>query len=141
MALETLKKDKSKPNIPQESNQETNQVKMILMLYDGSIVYLKKAIEFAKDKDIKNKNIYINKAADIIIELNNALDEKTGGEIAINLRSLYIFMGRHLVDASINDNSKGLNEVIRMLSSLKEGWESILEEGNKKKTINTMMDN
>ena len=107
--------------------EDTNPVKLIVMLYDGCINYLNKAIEFAEDNDIKNKNIYTNKAGDIICGLNDVLNLEAGGEIAENLRNLYVFMGRHLVDSIHRKNTRGLREVIKMLSSLKDGWNHVAE--------------
>ncbi|MBE9547609.1 MAG: flagellar export chaperone FliS [Proteobacteria bacterium] len=103
----------------------SSPTKIILMLYDGATNFLKKSIEYAEQGDIKNKNIYANKARDIIVELNNSLDIKAGGEIAMNLRRLYLFMNRHLMQASWNNNIKGIKEVIKLLSNLREAWQEI----------------
>ena len=103
-----------------------DSMKTVIMLYDGAINFLKKAIEYAENGDLKNKNVYANKAADIIVELNTCLNMEKGGEIADNLSSVYVFMGRNLVDAILNDNVRGLSEVIKMLSNLKEGWEHVV---------------
>ena len=66
----------------------SNPLKIILMMYDGCINFLNKAIDYAEAGDIKNKNIYANMARDIIVEFNNALNTEAGGEIAKGLRSL-----------------------------------------------------
>ncbi|MFC1887119.1 flagellar export chaperone FliS, partial [Thermodesulfobacteriota bacterium] len=70
----------------------SNPLKLVVMLYDGAINYLNKAIEYMNAGDIKNKNIYANKARDIIEELNNSLNAEQGQELAQNLRRLYFFM-------------------------------------------------
>jgi flagellar protein FliS len=67
-------------------------------------------------------------ARDIIVEFNNALDTEAGGEIAKNLRSLYFFMNRQLMEASWNNDIQGLNEVIQLLSKLREGWQTIYDQ-------------
>jgi flagellar protein FliS len=54
----------------------TDPMKIILMVYEGAIKFLKKAVEYGEQGDIRNKNIYTNKAADIIVELNNSLNMK-----------------------------------------------------------------
>jgi len=109
------------------AKRDDDPVRIILMLYDGCISYLKKAIEYAENGDVKNKNIYTNKAGDIIFELNKVLNMEAGGELAANLSALYIFMGRHLVDATQKENTRGLNEVIKMLSGLREGWDHVAQ--------------
>ena len=107
------------------AENEHDPLRIILMLYDGCMSYLKKAIAYAESGDVKNKNIYTNKAGDIIFELNKALNMAAGGEVAENLSALYIFMGRHLVDATQKNSTRGLHEVIKMLSGLREGWNHV----------------
>ena len=98
---------------------------LVIMLYDGAITFLKKSIEYAENKDIKNKNIYANKAKDIIMELNNSLNVEVGGEMASNLKRLYFFMNRHLFQANLNNDMQGMREVILMLSDLRDVWQDI----------------
>ena len=100
-------------------------LKLVIMLYDGAITYLNKSIEYAENKDIKNKNIYANKALDIINELNHYLNMEAGGEVAQNLRSLYLFMVRHLMKSNWDNHLQGLNEVIQLLTNLREAWQEI----------------
>jgi len=97
--------------------------KIVLMLYDGAIGFLNRSVEYAVKKDIKNKNIFLNKARDIIQELNNSLNTEIGGEFAFHLRRLYFFMNRHLLRANLENDSKAIREVIQLLSSLREAWE------------------
>ena len=98
---------------------------LVIMLYDGAITFLEKSIEYAENKDIKNKNIYANKARDIILELNNSLNLEVGGEMASNLKRLYFFMNRHLFQANLKNDMQGMREVILMLSDLREVWQDI----------------
>jgi len=103
-------------------------IQVILMLYDGAINFLNKAVAYAKDGgDIKKKNLYTRKANEIIIGLDNILDSASGGEVTENLKLLYAFMNRHLVEAAVNGNTRGLTDVIRMLSELRESWQFVDE--------------
>jgi len=106
----------------------SNPMKLVLMLYDGAIGFLRKSTEYGEKKDIKNKNIYANKARDIILELNNSLNLEAGGEIAHHLRGLYLFMNRHLMQANWNNDIKGITEVIQLLSNLREGWQEVYNQ-------------
>jgi len=98
-------------------------MKIILLCYDGAIGYLSKSIEFAHEGDTKNRNIYANKARDIIVELNNALNTEIGGEIAQSLRKLYFFMDRQLMKANWKNEVQGLKEVRHLLIDLREAWQ------------------
>ncbi len=100
-------------------------MKIVLMLYDGAVQFLKKSNECLRSRDAKNKNINLNRAIDIILELKNSLNMSDGGEVAKNLRGLYFFMHRHLVQANLKNDAKGVEEVIQLLSILREAWREV----------------
>ena len=113
-----------------ETYQETaittqTQGRLIVMLYEGAIKFLKKAIEEIEAKNPEAKGKYINKAADIINELNAVLDMESGGEVATNLRGLYMFMIRHLDEANIKQDRQKIEEVIKLLEELNQSWKAI----------------
>jgi flagellar protein FliS len=101
----------------------SNPMKLVLILYDGAINFLNESIENIEKKDIKNKNIAINRAKDIITELNNSLNCEIGGEFALHLRRLYFFMNRHLFQANLKNDSQAIHQVIQLLLSLREAWQ------------------
>ena len=101
--------------------------KLIVMLYNGAIKFLKLSQKEIEESNYESKNTYINKAWDIINELNVSLDMEAGGEISVNLRKLYCFMLTHISSANFNNDTNTIQEVIDMLSELKEGWEAITE--------------
>lgn len=113
-----------------ETYQETavttqSRGKLIVMLYDGAIKFLKLAIKEIEDRDPEAKGKYISKAIDIIFELNTVLDTEAGGEIAMNLRKLYLFMGRRLTEANAKQDIGKIEEVIKMLEDLNQSWKVI----------------
>ncbi len=99
--------------------------KLIVMLYEGAIKFLKLSQKDIEEGNYELKNTNINKAWDIINELNASLDMEAGGEISENLRKLYSFMLTHLSSANFKNDSQTVQEVIDMLSELKVGWETI----------------
>jgi flagellar protein FliS len=113
-----------------------NRGRLVVLLYEGAINFLKKAREGIQEGNIEAKCNNINRAQNIIQELNNSLKMDAGGEIAGNLRSLYFFMERHLVMAKIEkDGAKKMDEVIFMLSSLCEAWVEISKKPEVKNII------
>jgi flagellar secretion chaperone FliS len=98
-------------------------MKLVLMLYDGAVGYLNRSVEYAEAGDIRNRNLSAGKARDIIEELNNSLNTEAGGELAGHLRRLYFFMNRHLLQATMNNRTVGIREVIDLLTTLREGWQ------------------
>jgi flagellar protein FliS len=68
------------------------------------------------------------------MELKNALNFSQGGEIAKSLNALYLFMQRHLTVANIENDPQKVQEVVNILSSLKEAWEAIASRPEVRKT-------
>lgn len=99
--------------------------RLVVMLYDGAIKFLKRAVNELNAGNMAEKGLYINKALDIINELNNVLDMDAGGEIAANLRKLYLFMARHLNSANIKKDPQMIGDVIALLEELNQGWKAI----------------
>jgi len=100
-----------------------DQGKLIVMLYDGAIRFLKIASENMEPRhyDLVNHNII--KAQDIITELMLSLDMDGGGEIASNLFNLYAYMKKRLLEANVNKESATIQEVSGLLIQLKNAWE------------------
>jgi flagellar protein FliS len=99
--------------------------RIVVMLYEGAIKFLKLAVKEIEAGNAEAKGRYINKAKDILHELNTVLDMSAGGEIATNLRSLYVFMIKHLDEANLKQDAKAVSEVITLLEELNQGWKAI----------------
>ena len=99
--------------------------RLIVMLYDGAIRFLKQAIADIERCDYAAKGTHIGRAQDILTELNTVLDMEQGGEIARNLRGLYNFMYKHLTDANMRKDPQMIREVIGILEELNQGWRAI----------------
>ena len=102
-----------------------NKGNLAVMLYDGAIKFLKLAVKEIEEKNPQAKGKYIGRAQDIISELNVVLDMKVGGEIATNLRRLYLYMNNRLSEANIKQDTKKIQEVIALLEELNQSWKAI----------------
>ena len=100
--------------------------RLIVMLYDGAIKFLKLAIKELEAQDYAQKGLYINRAQDIINELNAVLDMEAGGQIAANLRNLYCFMSQRLAEANSSRDTQMIREVIALLEELNQSWKAIV---------------
>ncbi|UOD34369.1 flagellar export chaperone FliS [Deferribacteraceae bacterium V6Fe1] len=117
--------------------------KLILLLYDGAIKFLRQANKYIELKDIPNAHQNIIKAENIIYELMSTLN-MDAGEIAENLLKLYDFMVWQLIEANKEKNSEKINTVIKLLTNLREAWKVIVEKEqeveseaeNKKRSVN-----
>ncbi|MBI4798010.1 MAG: flagellar export chaperone FliS [Desulfarculus sp.] len=110
--------------------------RLIVLLYEGAISFLTKARASMGDGDIPTASSLINRAQDIIDELNASLNMDQGGDIAHNLRRLYLFMGDQLVRAKIKADSEPLDEVVRMLVSLNEAWREAVAKPEAQEVLN-----
>jgi len=102
-----------------------DQGRLILMAYDGIIKFLQIAIDNLGNKDYLEKGRNIIKAQDLINELLCALNLEAG-EIAINLRNIYLFMINRLTYAETNKDIKSIRDVLKMLYELQKAWETII---------------
>src|SRR3990172_11322712 len=102
-----------------------DQGRLILMAYDGIIKFLQIATDNLKNKDYLGKGRNIIKAQDLINELLCSLNYEAG-EIAINLRNIYLFMINRLTYAETNKDIKSLQDVLKMLYELQRACETII---------------
>lgn len=105
---------------------DANQGKLILMMYDGAIQFVTHAKNRLQNNDISGMGLYLGKAESVISELQNSLkNNEEGGDISKSLGSLYSFIIKELLLANIKKNPKILEQIISMLSKLREAWHRI----------------
>ena len=104
-----------------------NQIRLIVMLYDGAIRHVNLAIDAFGDghRHFDVINNHLISAQDILSELMASLDFEKGGVLAKNLFSLYSFMNCRLLDGNLKKDAAPLVEVKKMLGDLREAWDEI----------------
>jgi flagellar protein FliS len=102
--------------------------RLIIILYEGAIKFIREAMKAQDDGDIPTKATCINRALDIINELNQSLNMQEGGEIAVNLRRIYKFWNEHLLRAKVSRDGNGLSDVEGMMVSLAQAWEVVCND-------------
>ena len=101
--------------------------KVLLMLYEGAIRFTKHAAAAMRQKKIAEKGKYISKATAILSELMATLDFKAGGQLAVDLENLYVFMIDKLIEGNIKNDVTCLEAVEKLLMTLYEAWKDIVE--------------
>ena len=96
-------------------------LELIIMLYDGALRFCNQAKLAIEEKHLNQANQMLQRAQDIIDELNINLNMEAG-EIAVNLRSLYQFISTKLVEANIKKDLTLLNQMIALLTDLRSSW-------------------
>jgi len=108
---------------------------LVLMLYDGALKFIGMAQEAFKlpEEDARRFeliNINIQKAQNIIVELQSNLNREAGGELAVTLDRLYDYYERRLFEANIHKNPAPLEEVERFIKELRDAWAEMLRKEN-----------
>jgi flagellar protein FliS len=112
------------------ATQTASPGQLVVMLYDGAIRFLERALEGFQHDDPLEFNRTINnnilRAREIVNELNNSLDLAQGGQLAATLRRLYCFMNRQLLRSNAHKTPEGIHDTIRRLGILRDAWSEML---------------
>jgi flagellar protein FliS len=100
-----------------------NQGKLIVMLYEGAIRFLKVAANNMNPRTYDVANTNIIRAQDIVTELMVSLNMEEGGEVAQNLLNLYAYMKKRLLEGNIQKDSAIIEEVQHLLENLRDAWD------------------
>lgn len=103
--------------------------KLVQLLYDGAIKHLEKSrIGLADGKTARSADVgqSLGKAMGILGELRASLDQGAGGTIAQDLDRLYEYSLDQLSQSNVSRKPDGVNNALRVLRTLKEGWDAIV---------------
>ncbi len=104
---------------------------LITMLFDGAMIAIGSGQACIETRNIGDKNLYVSRALRIIEEgLRASLDRKAGGALAERLDSLYDYMARRLLLASLNNDTAGFAEVGALLRDIRGAWAMIAPEAH-----------
>lgn len=78
--------------------------------------------------EVVTKGKAMGKAIRLINQLNVTLDMERGGEVAVNLRSLYVYILARLTLANVSLDAAIVGEASSLLRKVKSGWDQIVTE-------------
>jgi flagellar secretion chaperone FliS len=103
--------------------------KLLIMVYECTIKFLKMA-RLLMEKQLYDKSApFVLKATAAIIELIASLDVERSPDIAGALKKLYIYCMDRLRKAIQERTPEDVDEVIKVISTLKEAWEEAFAAG------------
>ncbi len=108
--------------------EDASPHRLIQMLMEGALEKIAIAKGHMERNEIAEKGKAISWAIDIVEGLRMSLDQEAGGELAANLDSLYDYMSISLLEANKNNSTAKLDEVSRLLKSIKSAWDAIAED-------------
>jgi flagellar protein FliS len=100
-------------------------LELVVMLYDGALASLTKARDALQRRNLPEKAAATSRALAIVNELQSTLNLEAGGEVASRLDSLYTYISGRLVDSNLTRDPSPLDEAIKLLSVLRDGWAQI----------------
>ena len=107
-------------------NAETRSpIELVVMLYDGAIRFVGDARDAAEHNDVVGRTRAVSRALAIVTELQNTLQLEDGGDVAIELDRLYSYMTSRLLDSNVKRDRKALDEVHRLLCTVRDGWAQV----------------
>jgi flagellar protein FliS len=95
---------------------------LIQLMLDGALGRVAAARGALVAGDLAVKGELIGKAIGLIEGLRVSLDMEAGGDLAENLRALYEYLGRRLLQANLYNDGAILQEVASLLRELQSGW-------------------
>lgn len=98
---------------------------LIQLLMQGGLERLAQARGAIERGQMAERGELISKAIGIVGGLREALNPEVGGELAVNLDSLYGYMTERLLEANRNGDAAILDEVSGLLREVKSGWDAI----------------
>ncbi len=78
--------------------------------------------------DVVAKGKAIGKAVRLIGQLDASLNMEQGGQIAENLRNLYLYMLGRLTTANLHNDAQIAIEVSNLVRKIKTGWDQIVKD-------------
>lgn len=123
--METKTAEAYKDTKVQSLIETTDQLGLIIMLYDKAISSLENAKKVIVEKDYEQKNLCLNKANDIVFELLASLNREKGGEIAASLSRLYNYVIGEILKAETTLDPNAIDNAREILSELRDSWKGI----------------
>ena len=108
--------------------QTSSPAKLVVMLYEGAIRFLRQSITAIESKDLDRKRQSVDRAVAVVQHLQGTLDMDKGREVAAELDRLYSYVTSRIMDGSGKLEVAPLEEAIKLLTVLLSGWEQLAKK-------------
>ncbi len=108
----------------QNSVMTASPQELTMMLYNGSLKFMKMAKRALAEKNFEEKNTNIIKAQNIVQELRITLDLKI--EMSAALAQMYEYMYSRLLDANMKNDLEALEEVETLMKDMRNTWKEAM---------------
>ena len=122
-----------------------SQGQLIVMLYSEAVKQLDQALSLLEMNDAKKDPGRIEKVSkavlktqEIVSELMVSLDFERGGDVAMNLFSLYTWFNRELMEANINQDARRISTIRNFMEELRGAWQEIVSTSAEDRPANSV---
>ena len=98
---------------------------LVKLLFIGLTDRIAAARAALAKEDREARAVAVTKAQKILFGLRDSLDFEAGGELALNLDSLYEYCLRRLTKAHAREDDKIFEEVMGLMVSIRDAWKEI----------------
>ena len=106
----------------QSSVRGATPLGLVVMLYDGAIGALRRAVTAIEARNVQEKCAQLNRALAIIAQLEGTLDMENGGEVAQTLKTLYVHARQQIIQANLQNSTETLTKLAQELGTVREAW-------------------
>ncbi len=100
-------------------------LKLVRMLYQGSLRFLGQASEAFDKGDLPRFNERVGRAEAIVSELRCSLDTEAAPELCVELESLYLYTSARLIEAIADSSLERVEEARSVLQTLLSAWNDL----------------
>ncbi|MDQ6967910.1 MAG: flagellar export chaperone FliS [Mariprofundaceae bacterium] len=98
---------------------------LVILSYDALYKALWRAEHAIDGGDLAAEADHTGRAVEALIELSSSLNIELGGDVAYDLASLYAYMMRRLNEGMCSCSTDAVEEVMKLVLTLREGWEGL----------------
>ena len=103
---------------------------IVHLLLQGARSHIATAQGNIQRKQINEKGEHISKAISILEGLRAGLDRENGGELAVNLDKIYVYVQEILLKANLHNDIEFLAQANQLLGDIHEAWKGIKVEAD-----------
>jgi flagellar protein FliS len=106
---------------------QASPVQLVLILMDGLLDELARSRAHIEARRYELKASSLDRAVSMLNGLSSALDMEAGGEVVQRLSELYEYCVQRLYQAGVKLDVELIDEVVRLLETIREGWRGMQE--------------
>lgn len=99
---------------------------LTLMLYNGSLKFMKLAKKGIEEENIELRNTNIQKAQKIVQELMVTMNPDYS--ITQEVMPLYDYVNRRLMDANLKNDASILEEAFEIMTDFRDTWKEVVKQ-------------